>query len=120
MGDGETRFHGCPTQLRLLRCGVLAGRAGQDHYEFIAAHSCDVVVLAAATTETAGDFLKYAVSSEVSKSIIHLLEPIEIGDQDGNIAARSSSSGQFAIELYEQRSRIWQPGKIIRRCAALR
>jgi hypothetical protein len=58
-------------------CGVLSDTRGYD-YELVTAHPRCIVIFAARVLQSLGEHLQQLVSLEVTKTIVHLLESVEV------------------------------------------
>ena len=62
--------------------GLFIAAAGHEHEEFIAAEAEDVV-LAGDIREDVGDGLYEQVAARMAEGVVHLLEPVDVDEDDG-------------------------------------
>src|SRR5262249_49415648 len=70
-----------------------------DDYEFVAAHTGDIVVFAARLFQLLREHSQEAVAFEVSEAVVHLFESIEIADQHCESFFVAAATGHLSIKV---------------------
>ena len=90
-------------------CGAIPGL---DHqHELVTAHPGHGVPHAQHRTEPGGGLDQHRVAGRMAGRVIHLLEPVEVTEQDGDLAAFPGRPGQGGLQAVEEQGPIRQSGK---------
>ena len=72
--------------------GLFIAAAGHEHEEFVAAEPEDVV-LAGDVREDVGNGLDQEIAARVAEGVVHLLEAVDIDEEDGVHGSRMQATG---------------------------
>ena len=92
------------------------GDVAQDQDEFIAAHARDKVTGAAMLLQPGCHGTEDPVAFQMAETVIHLLEPIQVQDQNRQPATARLAACQFLVEVEKQGADVGQAGQSIGGC----
>src|SRR3954471_17347042 len=115
-----------PTKLVTSPCGVLAGGLRKHETQLFSAVACQALLAPRPDTKNGGQLAQHEVAREVAVPVVHVLEVVDVDQQDSQRTAVSRGTCDLTLEKLEQvptvvevRERI-RDGQAIERVVVLR